>query len=75
MGYAREKVASMALTTFQLPLEPTIRLGAVEVRKVFDSAQKPLWIKFKVDGSPDEVYDVMFKNGDGACALWAEHFV
>jgi len=34
------------------------------VRKVFDSAQKPLWIKFKVDGSPDEVYDVMFKNGD-----------
>lgn len=65
VAYAREKVASMSLTSFQLPLEPTIRLGAVEVRKVFDSAQKPLWIKFKVDGSSDEVYDVMFKNGDG----------
>jgi phosphatidylinositol-4,5-bisphosphate 3-kinase len=62
--FASDRLASLALGPFQLPLEPSIRLGAVEVKKVFDSAQKPLWIRFEnVDGD-GEPFNAMFKNGD-----------
>eukprot|EP01147_Barroeca_monosierra_P009776 gene9776-1976_t len=61
--YARDKMEKLKLEAFQLPLDPSLRISSPIVQKIFSSAQKPMWIKFKVDGSNDE-YNAIFKNGD-----------
>lgn len=50
----------LKLEAFQLPLDPSLRISSPIVQKIFSSAQKPMWIKFKVDGSNDE-YNAIFK--------------
>lgn len=41
-----------------------MRLSTCECRKVFDSAQKPLWLKCKNYDPDGEEANVMFKCGD-----------
>ncbi len=51
----------MQLGEFQLPLDPSVRVGELECKKVFDSAQKPIWFQFAnmlPDGPP---VNIMFK--------------
>eukprot|EP00052_Salpingoeca_macrocollata_P004776 m.43448 g.43448 ORF g.43448 m.43448 type:complete len:1025 (+) comp14443_c0_seq1:121-3195(+) len=62
--YAIDQLATKELGAFQLPLEPSIRLGQVECKKVFDSAQKPLWLKFHNCDPDGESFNVMYKCGD-----------
>eukprot|EP00730_Choanoeca_flexa_P008408 TRINITY_DN12483_c0_g1_i4.p1 TRINITY_DN12483_c0_g1~~TRINITY_DN12483_c0_g1_i4.p1 ORF type:complete len:1013 (+),score=316.78 TRINITY_DN12483_c0_g1_i4:28-3066(+) len=62
--YAIAALSKANFTAFQLPLEPSIRLTKVEVKKVFGSAQKPLWLRFDNEDPDGAQYNVMFKNGD-----------
>jgi len=62
--YARTVLGKAKVTGFQLPLEPSIRLNKVEVKKVFDSAQKPLWLRFDNEDPVGSPYNVMFKVRD-----------
>lgn len=60
----RDNLQPRDLGEFVLPLDPQIRVGECECRKVFDSAQKPLWFKFQ-NASPDgPAANIMFKCGD-----------
>ncbi|EDQ90091.1 PI3K-CA alpha [Monosiga brevicollis MX1] len=61
---AIELVEKSTFPAFQLPLEPSLRLEGVKVRKVFDSAQRPLWIEFDNADKMGNSFNVMFKNGD-----------
>ncbi|EGD81356.1 phosphoinositide 3-kinase [Salpingoeca rosetta] len=61
--YARERMDKLKLESFQLPLDPSLQIHSPTVQKIFGSAQKPMWIKFKVAGS-DTDYNAIFKNGD-----------
>jgi len=60
-AYASEKLAGGEYKPFQLPLDPTVRLGAPIVRKVFDSAQKPMWVQFDSLYPAGPESHVMFK--------------
>ncbi len=52
---------SPQLGEFKLPLDPSVRVADVECRKVFDSAQKPLYFCFQ-NALPDSPpVHVMFK--------------
>eukprot|EP00053_Salpingoeca_punica_P012500 m.111953 g.111953 ORF g.111953 m.111953 type:complete len:1024 (-) comp15963_c0_seq1:1685-4756(-) len=62
--FAHQKFASASIQPFLLPLDPHVRLSTCECRKVFDSAQKPLWLKCKNYDPDGEEANVMFKCGD-----------
>eukprot|EP00043_Microstomoeca_roanoka_P011821 m.111667 g.111667 ORF g.111667 m.111667 type:complete len:1032 (-) comp15307_c1_seq1:217-3312(-) len=63
LEYARDKMDKLKLESFQLPLDPSLQIHSPTVQKIFGSAQKPMWIKFKIKGSTQD-YNAIFKNGD-----------
>eukprot|EP00051_Salpingoeca_urceolata_P008583 m.107159 g.107159 ORF g.107159 m.107159 type:complete len:1015 (-) comp15835_c0_seq1:121-3165(-) len=62
--FANEQLEKAKLGEFQLPLDPNVRLGGVTCRKVFGSAQKPMWLAFKNSAEGGQDVNVMFKAGD-----------
>jgi phosphatidylinositol-4,5-bisphosphate 3-kinase len=62
--FANKNIQNAKIQPFLLPYDPDIRLSGCECRKVFDSAQKPLWIKFKNYDPEGDDANVMFKCGD-----------
>lgn len=64
LSHVNDTIGPKGLGEFQLPLDPSVRVGECECRKVFDSAQKPLWFKFRNVLSDGPEANVMFKHGD-----------
>ena len=58
---ARTATKLWQLGVFQLPLDPSVLIGECECRKVFDSAQKPLWFRFKNELEDGPEVNIMFK--------------
>ena len=46
-GFVQENIKAGDLGEIQFPLDPSTAVYEVECKKVFDSAQKPIWFQFK----------------------------
>lgn len=64
VAHVRENLQPKELGVFQLPLDPSLRVAECECRKVFDSAQKPIWFCFRNVLPDGPEANIMFKRGD-----------
>jgi hypothetical protein len=58
---AQDQLATAELGTFQLPLNPSYRLGDVRCPRVMDSKKLPLWLTFTNADEPGSEINVIFK--------------